>query len=66
MGFDLKCDHPLVQRVENRNLRLPLIEWVCQECLRGFAPARKPLTERFRDWKQVRRLRRQLEEWRNG
>jgi transposase-like protein len=66
MAFDPKCDHALVQRVENRNPRLPLIEWVCQECHREFQPLRKPLAERFREWKQVRRLRRELSEWRNG
>jgi ribosomal protein L37AE/L43A len=66
MAFDTRCDHALVQRVERRNPRLPLIVWVCQECQREFAPVRKSPVEPFRELTQVRRLRRELEEWRNG
>lgn len=59
------CPHETVTRQESRNPRTPMIVWRCVACGKMFAPK-----GHLRRWivarREGRRLRRQLENWRNG
>ena len=59
------CEHQTVQRRESHNPRMPFIVWLCEECGKMFQP-KGILRLRFKAWREARRLRKQLERWRNG
>ena len=59
------CEHVAVVRQESRNPRMPYIVWRCFQCGKMFQP-KGNLRLRWTAWREARRLRREMERWRNG